>query len=97
MPDQGIAQHNMPPGHACSNLGTVPDDLKSRVKDSYDAIADTYAAQFTNAEDPARLGYIQQLIEKLQATKKREVDVLELGCGAGIPATKFMLQNPHSA
>jgi ubiquinone/menaquinone biosynthesis C-methylase UbiE len=56
-------------------------------------MADTYAAQFTNAEDPARLGYIRQLIEKLQADGKQEVNVLELGCGAGIPATKFMLQN----
>jgi ubiquinone/menaquinone biosynthesis C-methylase UbiE len=83
----------MPPVHACPNLIIVPDDLKSKIKDSYDAIADTYAAKYTNAEDPARLGYIRQLIEKLQASGKNEVNVLELGCGAGIPATKFMLQN----
>jgi ubiquinone/menaquinone biosynthesis C-methylase UbiE len=63
------------------------------VKESYDAIAETYAAQFTKLDDPVRLGYIQRLIEKLHANGKSDVDVLELGCGAGIPATKFMLQN----
>jgi ubiquinone/menaquinone biosynthesis C-methylase UbiE len=76
-----------------SNSIIVPDDLKARVKESYDAIAETYASQFTKEDDPTRIGYIKQLIEKLQATSKSEVNVLELGCGAGIPATKFMLQN----
>ena len=63
------------------------------MKESYDAIADTYGAQFTKADDPIRLGYLRQLFEHLRASEKDVANVLELGCGAGIPATKFTLQN----
>jgi SAM-dependent methyltransferase len=63
------------------------------MKDSYDAIADTYASNFTKPEDPLRLGYLRTLFEHIQKGGKDEADVLELGCGAGLPATKFMLLN----
>jgi ubiquinone/menaquinone biosynthesis C-methylase UbiE len=56
-------------------------------------MAETYATHFTTDDDPARLGYIQHLIEHMKNSGKSAVDVLELGCGAGIPATKFMLRN----
>lgn len=63
------------------------------MKESYDAIAETYAARFTKEDDPVRLGYIGHLIEQFNISGTREANVLELGCGTGIPATKFMLQN----
>jgi ubiquinone/menaquinone biosynthesis C-methylase UbiE len=56
-------------------------------------MAETYATHFTTDDDPARLGYIQHLIEHMKNSGRSAVDVLELGCGAGIPATKFMLRN----
>ncbi|KAF1845261.1 S-adenosyl-L-methionine-dependent methyltransferase [Cucurbitaria berberidis CBS 394.84] len=62
------------------------------MKDSYDAIAETYAAQFTTADDPIRLDYLKRLVSQLQLTGRDAGDILELGCGAGVPATKFLLQ-----
>jgi ubiquinone/menaquinone biosynthesis C-methylase UbiE len=74
-------------------MHAVPENLKARMKDSYDAIADTYAAKFTKPEDPLRLGYLRALFEHLRTSANNKADVLELGCGAGVPATKFMLLN----
>ncbi|KAF2036469.1 S-adenosyl-L-methionine-dependent methyltransferase, partial [Setomelanomma holmii] len=68
-----------------------PENLKARVKESYDATAQEYATKFTKADDPVRLGYLRHLIARLQY--KDKANILELGCGAGIPATKFVLQN----
>ncbi|KAF1911360.1 S-adenosyl-L-methionine-dependent methyltransferase [Ampelomyces quisqualis] len=79
------------------SAGTVPENLKARVKESYDAIADSYASRFTQADDPVRLRYIRHLIEQFKASEQSEVNVLELGCGSGIPATKFMLDNDKPA
>jgi ubiquinone/menaquinone biosynthesis C-methylase UbiE len=42
-----------------------------------------------------RLNYIRHLFSSLKSSGKTEVNVLELGCGSGIPATKFMLQNDN--
>jgi SAM-dependent methyltransferase len=61
------------------------------VKESYDAIADEYAAQFTKEDDSIRLGYLDRLIKLLIGDGKDTANVLELGCGAGIPATKHLL------
>jgi ubiquinone/menaquinone biosynthesis C-methylase UbiE len=69
----------------------VPENLKARVKESYDATAKEYAARFTKADDPVRLGYLRRLVQLLQ--DKDTAKMLELGCGAGIPATRFVLQN----
>jgi ubiquinone/menaquinone biosynthesis C-methylase UbiE len=56
-------------------------------------MAETYAARFTKEDDPVRLGYIRHLIEAFNTGNTKEANVLELGCGTGVPATKFMLQN----
>jgi SAM-dependent methyltransferase len=71
----------------------VPKNLKARLKESYDAIADTYATHFTKEDDPVRLRYIRHLFEQFNIGGKDVASVLELGCGSGIPATKFMLQH----
>jgi ubiquinone/menaquinone biosynthesis C-methylase UbiE len=76
-----------------SNHSAVPADLKARVKESYDAIAEKYASEFTKPDDPVRLNYLCHFFSRLKASGKSEANVLELGCGSGIPATKFMLQN----
>jgi ubiquinone/menaquinone biosynthesis C-methylase UbiE len=76
-----------------SNRTTVPENLKARLKESYDAIADTYASHFTKEDDPIRLRYISHLFEHFNTGGKDIANVLELGCGSGIPATKFMLQH----
>ncbi|KAJ4347697.1 hypothetical protein N0V95_005195 [Ascochyta clinopodiicola] len=66
--------------------------MKSRLKSSYDAIADTYADKFTNPDDPVRLHYLGLLLSQLRAKEDHKSSVLELGCGAGIPATKRLLE-----
>lgn len=67
--------------------------MKVRLKDAYDAIADTYNAVFTKPDDPVRLYYLDLLISRLNRGSEDAVKVLELGCGAGVPATKHLLNN----
>lgn len=71
----------------------LPADLKDRMKNSYDAIANTYNAQFVREDDTIRLGYLDRLFQLLRSGGKEEASVLELGCGAGIPGTKILLEN----
>ncbi|KZM22949.1 methyltransferase [Ascochyta rabiei] len=70
----------------------VPEDMKSRLKSSYDAMADTYADNFTQPDDPVRLQYLGLLLSHLKTKENYTASVLELGCGAGIPATKRLLE-----
>ncbi|KAL6703675.1 hypothetical protein ACN47E_009449 [Coniothyrium glycines] len=71
---------------------TSPDNLKERMQNSYDAIASTYNASFRRDEETISLEYLRLLISHLQSSTTSSATVLELGCGAGIPATRYMLQ-----
>ena len=73
----------------------LPSDLKDRMKSTYDAIAHTYNAKLGTDLDHIRLDYLTRLLALLSETGKDEVSVLELGCGAGIPSTKTLLDNAH--
>ncbi|KAJ4359689.1 uncharacterized protein N0V89_000245 [Didymosphaeria variabile] len=73
---------------------TIPEDLKDRMKNSYDAIAHTYNAKLGTVLDNIRLDYVNRLLDLLKDTGREEVTILELGCGAGIPSTKTFLDNP---
>ncbi|KAH6642830.1 methyltransferase [Boeremia exigua] len=66
--------------------------MKARLKASYDAIADKYNAHFTSSDDPVRLKYLQVLLSQLQTDDQQRATVLELGCGAGVPATRRLLE-----
>ncbi|CAN8097926.1 unnamed protein product [Discula destructiva] len=69
----------------------VPENLKARLKDSYDAIAEKYTAWATKTAD-IRIALIDKLLEMLPPT---HTEVLEIGCGAGIPTTeKLLAHNP---
>ncbi|CAN9079398.1 unnamed protein product [Alternaria alternata] len=84
----------------------VPADLKARMKASYDAIADTYNTEFYKVDDPLRIGYLGRLVTLLNPKSNDEnpsvkhskspFNVLELGCGAGVPATKFILESKEA-
>ncbi|CAK7198035.1 hypothetical protein SEUCBS139899_000693 [Sporothrix eucalyptigena] len=72
-----------------------PENLKARIKASYDAIAPAYNA-WTVDHSPKRLKYLQQLIEQLKEEAAAESDpaplrILELGAGAGRPVTEKLL------
>ncbi|KAK7747446.1 hypothetical protein SLS53_001701 [Cytospora paraplurivora] len=66
---------------------TVPENLKSRLKESYDAIAERYTEWSTRTAD-IRVGYLERLLALLSPEHK---DILEIGCGAGIPTTEKLL------
>ena len=71
----------------------MPEDMKSRLESAYDAIAPKYNEVFTTADDPVRLGYLNQLLKLLGSSEREDVKILELGCGAGVPGTKRLLEN----
>lgn len=65
----------------------VPDNLKSRLKESYDAIAETYTQWSIRTAD-IRVGYLDRLLALLSPSQR---DILEVGCGAGVPTTERLL------
>ncbi|KAJ3340607.1 hypothetical protein HDU93_006722 [Gonapodya sp. JEL0774] len=71
-----------------------PPDLKSRISESYDAIAPAYNS-WTKQHHPLREKYLDLLFEFCPTLKLSESAVLELGCGAGIPTlNKILSCNP---
>jgi len=73
----------------------VDGDLKQLVESGYDRIAQRYLefAQRNLAweKSSARMGYLRKLLEHLSA----KAQVLELGCGAGVPCTQLLAQQAH--
>lgn len=71
---------------------SVPENLKSRLRDSYDAIAEDYTSWSIKGA-AIRLSYLNRLLELLSPSHR---DILEVGCGAGIPTTeKLLAQDPR--
>jgi len=71
----------------------VSEDLKLRLKDSYDIIAPTYN-DWTIQQSGFRIEYLEKLLEKLLTLKPLSGQmslVLELGCGCGLPVTDRLL------
>lgn len=73
---------------------SAPENLKERIKESYDAIAPTYNA-WTKDRWGTRLEFVDKLISLLDIPSSTADDdaiaVLELGAGAGLPATARLL------
>lgn len=71
---------------------SVPENLKSRLRDSYDSIAEAYTSWSTKGA-AIRLSYLDRLLDLLSPSHR---DVLEVGCGAGIPTTeKLLARDPN--
>jgi len=66
------------------------DNLKTLVQQSYDEIAQHYLDWSAEHESP-RIPQVQKLLAKIP--NPRDADVLELGCGAGIPGTELLSRN----
>lgn len=77
------------------SITTLPQDMKARLKSAYDAIAPTYNSKLGTVLDHIRLDYLTRLLTLLTATKQNDAKVLELGCGAGMPSTKTLLEHPN--
>ncbi|KAJ7360701.1 hypothetical protein DFH08DRAFT_358533 [Mycena albidolilacea] len=63
------------------------ENPKSHVEQGYDLVADKYLAWSGPRPTTTRMGYIANLVKKLPAG----ADILELGCGAGVPATQVLI------
>ena len=61
------------------------------VRAGYDAIAEQYLAWSLESDWPARRLYLGYLLDALAPRS----DVLELGCGAGLPATRMLVDAGH--
>jgi ubiquinone/menaquinone biosynthesis C-methylase UbiE len=59
------------------------DPRKQLVESGYDRIAERYLAWAGEIDDPGRARMLELLLERLP----RSGDVLDLGCGAGVPST----------
>lgn len=77
---------------AMEKPSAVPENLKSRLKNSYNAIAENYTAWATKNAG-IRLEYLDRLLALLSPTQD---EILELGCGAGIPTTEKLLAHSPS-
>lgn len=73
----------------------TPPDLKERIKDTYDAIAVDYNS-WTERSTATRAEFINKLIALLPTGQDRELSVLELGCGSGLPVTKMLVSVPNT-
>ncbi|PVI05107.1 methyltransferase domain-containing protein [Periconia macrospinosa] len=71
----------------------VPANLKARLEATYDAIAVTYNKVFADENDPFRGKYTSQMLHFLQQNAPEKASVLELGCGAGVPGTRMLLES----
>ncbi|KAF2792622.1 S-adenosyl-L-methionine-dependent methyltransferase [Melanomma pulvis-pyrius CBS 109.77] len=81
------------PNAALDSSPVVSEDLKNRIKDSYDAIAEHYNTNFTRDHDEIRLDFLGRFLKELNVKEKDKATVLELGCGGGIPGTQILLEN----
>jgi SAM-dependent methyltransferase len=73
----------------------IPEDLKVRLKASYDAIAPKYN-EWTIPHSTHRLNYLNKILHLLPlADPSQSVNVLELGCGCGLPVTQKLLSYPN--
>jgi SAM-dependent methyltransferase len=69
----------------------MPPDHGDLVRNGYDLMAGTYLAA-KDAEDPVLLDFLGQLVSGLQPDGL----ALDLGCGAGVPATSFLSKRCHT-
>lgn len=73
----------------------VDGDLKQLVEHGYDGIAQRYLDialhSLTQKKPSVRMSYLQKLLERLPA----QAQVLELGCGAGVPCTQLLTRQAH--
>ncbi|KAJ7135316.1 S-adenosyl-L-methionine-dependent methyltransferase [Mycena filopes] len=65
------------------------ENPKLHVEQGYDLVANEYLAWSSARPTTTRMAHIAALLKKLPAG----ADVLELGCGAGVPATQVLVEH----
>lgn len=70
-------------------------DVKADMKKAYDDIASTYLT-WTESSHKERLLRLTPLIKELEPKEQSQTfNVLELGCGAGVPCTQLLASKSH--
>ncbi|KAJ7634494.1 S-adenosyl-L-methionine-dependent methyltransferase [Roridomyces roridus] len=70
-------------------MSSALENPKSHVEQGYDLVADKYLAWSGPRPTTTRMNYIADLVTKLPPG----ASVLELGCGAGVPATQTLISH----
>jgi ubiquinone/menaquinone biosynthesis C-methylase UbiE len=73
-----------------SEATLVPENLKERLKASYDAIAQKYN-KWTIPHSAQRVEYLEKALAYLESPEQKDLAFLELGCGCGLPVTQKLL------
>lgn len=69
----------------------MDDDRIELVRAGYDAMADRYLAWSAEIADEPRDRFLGELLDRLPAGS----DIVDLGCGAGVPSTRAMAEAGH--
>ncbi|KAJ6606782.1 S-adenosyl-L-methionine-dependent methyltransferase [Mycena sp. CBHHK59/15] len=65
------------------------ENPKALVEQGYNTVADKYLAWVTKMPSTTQMEHVAEVLKKLPAG----ADVLELGCGAGVPVTKLLIEH----
>lgn len=69
--------------------------IKDDIKKAYDDIAHVYL-KWTEPSHEVRLSYLESMLRALDPAKEnRKMNILELGCGAGVPCTQLLASREH--
>ncbi|KGO39963.1 Methyltransferase type 11 [Penicillium expansum] len=69
--------------------------IKDDIKQAYDEIAEVYL-NWTKPSHEIRLSYLDLMLRSLDSAKEnRQISILELGCGAGVPCTELLASREH--
>ncbi|KGO76965.1 Methyltransferase type 11 [Penicillium italicum] len=69
--------------------------IKDDIKKAYDEIAEVYL-NWTQHSHETRLSYLDLMLQSFDSTKEpRQINILELGCGAGVPCTEHLASREY--
>ena len=69
--------------------------IKDDIKEAYDEIAAEYL-NWTQPSHQVRLLYLEKMLRELDSAKgNRQMSILELGCGAGVPCTELLASREY--
>lgn len=74
---------------------TTNHKIKSDIKKAYNEIASVYLT-WTKPSHETRLSYLDLLLQSIHSAKEtHQLNILELGCGAGVPCTQLLSSHAH--
>lgn len=84
------------PSATANNSERDPADLRAIVRAGYDRVAPDFLAASYESSGTKSLGLRKLYVEKVLSRLSANSRILEVGCGAGIPCTKDILEGGHT-